>query len=64
MYIVKATATDRDGNLVSIYVANSNNTELFTLRQRHAKRYDTRDAALVTTASGFGFRVVKLVPRS
>lgn len=59
MYIVKTTATNRDGATLNVYVANSNNTAPFTTSQRDAARYDTKaDAGIVT-----GFRIVKLVPR-
>lgn len=64
MHIVKATATDRDGNLVTIYVANTNNPHPFTTSQRDAARYETKDDASIVVTRMPSFRRVKLVPRS
>lgn len=60
MYVVKADATDRDGNVVSVYLANADNEAPFTLAQPNALRYPTRDSVTVPT----GFRFVRLRPRS
>lgn len=60
MYIVTAHVTDRDGNDVSIYVSQVNHPRHFTMRQRDAARYETKDEAIVAP----GFRIVRLVSRS
>jgi len=60
MYIVKLIATDRNGDTVNVYVANSNNALPFTTSQRDAARYDTREDANAVAP----FCAVKLVKRS
>ncbi len=59
MYVMRAYAFDRDGNTISIYIADRLNVPL-SLAQKDARRYDTKE----NIGAYLGFRPVKLRPRS